>query len=77
MSDDMKRITITMRAEGYGEQSTEWLVPEELLRPYAIAYSTWLAKGSAKISKAIYEAIIEGSDVSELGIAPGMLNAVE
>lgn len=48
-----------MTAEGYATSDTEWLVPEELMRPYAIAYNAWIAKGGLEISKAIYEKLLE------------------
>ena len=63
MSKDTDKVMkITLDAEGYGTSVTEWNVPEELLRPYAIAYNAWIAKGGVDISKAIYDAMLEAGD---------------
>ena len=59
MTGENKKIRIVMTAEGYATSETEWLVPEELLRPYAIAYNAWIAKGGLEISKTIYAKLLE------------------
>ena len=75
-SGDMKRIKIVMTAEGYATSETEWLVPEELLRPYAIAYNAAVAKAGLEISKAIYDKLIEeGVQDTETFLAREMINA--
>ena len=58
-SGEMKKIRIVMTAEGYATSDTEWNVPEELLRPYAIAYNAAIAAAGLKISKAIYDKLID------------------
>ena len=58
-SGKMKTIKIVMTAEDYGVSTKEWQVPEELLRPYAIAYDAWISKGGVEISKSIYELMLE------------------
>ena len=75
-SGEMKRMKITLSAEGYATSETEWLVPEELLRPYAIAYNSAIAKAGLEISKAIYEKLIEsGVEDTETFLAKEMLSA--
>ena len=75
-SGEMKKMTIRTNAEGYGESFTEWLVPEELLRPYAIAYNAAIAAAGVEISKAIYEKLLEdGVANAETMMAPQMLSA--
>ena len=59
---NLKNMKIVMEAEGYSTSVTEWKVPEELVRPYAIAYNAYIAKGGLEISQAIYDAMIEGGD---------------
>ena len=75
-SGEMKRIKVSLSAEGYATSETEWLVPEELLRPYAIAYNAGIAALGLEISKAIYDKLIDGgvSDV-ETFLAKEMVNA--
>ena len=75
-SGDTKKIKIVMEAEGYGVSTKEWNVPEELLRPYAIAYDAWLSKGGLEISKAIYEKLL-GDEVEnpETYLAREIINA--
>jgi len=75
-SGEMKRMKISMSAEDYGTTETEWLVPEELLRPYAIAYNAAIAAAGLEISKAIYEKLIDaGAEDVESFMAKEMLNA--
>ena len=75
-SGEMKRMKISMSAEDYGTTETEWLVPEELLRPYAIAYNAAIAAAGLAISKAIYEKLVDsGIDNPETFMAKEMLNA--
>ena len=77
ISGDNKRIKIVMTAEGYATSETEWLVPEELLRPYAIAYNAAIAKAGLEISKAIYEKLIdEGLQNAETFLAKEITGAV-
>ena len=75
-SGEMKRMKITLSAEGYATSDTEWLVPEELLRPYAIAYNSAIAAAGLAISKAIYEKL-EQADVqnAETFLAKEMISA--
>lgn len=76
VSGEMKRIKITLTAEGYATSETEWLVPEELLRPYAIAYNAAIAAAGVEISKAIYEKMIEaGLNNAETFLAKEMIGA--
>ena len=76
-SGEQKRIKIVMTAEGYATSETEWLVPEELLRPYAIAYNAAIAKAGLDISKAIYEKLMEdGVESTENYLAREMTGAV-
>ena len=73
---EMKQMKITLEAEGYGTSVTQWSVPEELLRPYAIAYNAAIAKAGLDISKAIYEKLIEsGVEDVETFMAKEMINA--
>ena len=73
-SGEMKRMKITLSAEGYATSETEWLVPEELLRPYAIAYNAAIAKAGLEISKAIYEKMVEaGIQNTETFLAKEMI----
>ncbi len=75
-SGEMKRMKISLSAEGYATSETEWLVPEELLRPYAIAYNSGIAALGLEISKAIYEKLIEsGVSDTETFLAKEMVNA--
>ena len=77
-SGDMKRIKISLSAEGYATSETEWLVPEELLRPYAIAYNAAIAKAGVEISKAIYEKLIDsGVEDAETFLAKEMIGAAQ
>ena len=72
-----KTMKITLEAEGYATATTEWLVEDELVRPYAIVYNAWIAKGGIEISKAIYEAAIDqGVDTMESQLAPSMIRSV-
>ena len=75
-SGEMKRMKITLSAEGYATSDTEWLVPEELVRPYAIAYNAAIAAAGLAISKAIYEKLEQG-DVqnAETFLAKEMISA--
>ena len=76
-SGENKRIKIVMTAEGYATSETEWLVPEELLRPYAIAYNAAIAAAGLEISKAIYDKLIdEGVQNAETFLAKEMTGAV-
>ena len=71
-----KKMSITLTAEGYADSVTNWLVPEELLRPYAIAYNAAIAAAGLEISKAIYDKMIEaGMEGAETFVAKEMLNA--
>ena len=75
-SGELKRIKIVLTAEGYASSETEWLVPEELLRPYAIAYNAAIAAAGVQISKAIYEKLVEsGTENVETFLAKTMLSA--
>lgn len=53
-----KRMTITLKAEGYADEVKEWMVPEELIRPYTLAFDVGISVLGAKISKAIYDKLI-------------------
>jgi hypothetical protein len=71
-----KRMSIVLKAEGYATSENEWLVPEELLRPYAIAYNAAIAAAGLEISKAIYEKLLEdGFVTAENWMARSMLEA--
>jgi hypothetical protein len=72
---DMKKIEIVLTAEGYAVSKKEWLVPEELLRPYAIAYDAAISKIGLEISKAIYEEIIGGAEFGELALGMPIIKA--
>jgi len=75
-SGEMKRMKISLSAEGYATSETEWLVPEELLRPYAIAYNSAIAAAGLEISKAIYEKLGDaGVEDAETFLAKEMLSA--
>ena len=75
-SGEMKRLKITLSAEGYATSESEWLVPEELIRPYAIAYNAGIAALGLEISKAIYEKLIaEGLSNTETFLAKEMISA--
>ena len=75
-SGQMKKMSISLKAEGYATSETEWLVPEELLRPYAIAYNAAIAASGVAISKAIYEKLLEdGVEGPETYLAKSMLSA--
>ena len=77
LTGENKRIKITLSAEGYATSETEWLVPEELLRPYAIAYNAAIAKAGLDISKAIYEKLVgDGVEGTENYLAREMTGAV-
>ena len=75
-SGEMKRLKITLSAEGYATSESEWLVPEELVRPYAIAYNSGIAALGLAISKEIYETIIDsGYSDAEIFLAQPMMAA--
>ena len=75
-SGEMKRLKITLSAEGYATSESEWLVPEELVRPYAIAYNAGIAALGLEISKAIYEKLIaEDFSNTETFLAKEMISA--
>ena len=77
-SGEMKRLKITLSAEGYATSESEWLVPEELVRPYAIAYNAGIAALGLEISKAIYEKLIaEGLNNAETFLSKEMIAAVK
>ena len=64
LSGKEKKMSIVLHAEGYADVSTEWMVPEELVRPYAMAYNAAIAASGVAISKAIYEKLIEDGFVN-------------
>ena len=75
-SGQNKKMSIVLEAEGYATSRSEWLVPDELLRPYAIAYNAAIAAAGVQISKAIYEKLLEdGVEGVENYIAKTMLDA--
>ena len=77
-SGEMKRLKITLSAEGYATSESEWLVPEELVRPYAIAYNAGIAALGLEISKSIYEKLIaEGLSNAETFLSKEMIAAVK
>ena len=76
LSGKMKTIRIVMTAEDYGTSTKEWQVPEELARPYAIAYDAWISKGGLEISKAIYELAL-GGESPESVVASAMIGAID
>ena len=58
-----KLMKITLSAEGYATSVREWYVDEDLVRPYAVAYDAWIAKGGLEISKAMYELMGDDSGI--------------
>ena len=75
-SGQQKKMSVVLHAEGYADSTTEWLVPEELLRPYAIAYNAAIAAAGLAISKAIYEKLLEdGVEGAETYMAKTLLSA--
>ena len=70
----MKTMKIILEAEGFAQSVTEWQVPEELLRSYAIAYNAGVAALGVEISRAIWEKLIEGGvQNAETWLGPEMI----
>ena len=72
-----RKMSIVFHAEGYADTTKEWFVPEELIRPYAIAYDAGIAALGLKISKEIYQTLIDAGFEGEVEnfMAKPMLNA--
>ena len=79
ISGKEKKMSIVFHAEGYADTTKEWFVPEELIRPYAIAYDAGIAALGLKISKEIYQTLIDAGFEGEVEnfMAKPMLNAGE
>ena len=78
LSGKEKKMSIVLHAEGYADVTTEWLVPEELVRPYAMAYNAGIAALGLEISKAIYEKLLEsGMENAETFMARTLITATD
>lgn len=77
VSGKEKTMTIRVEVDGVATTHKEFQIPEELGRPYAIAYDAGISALGLKLSQGIYDKLIEasGEATAENFLAKSMLNA--